>query len=427
VSDVDGTPEPTVPAPVESTGASPAGPRRAKRWQKIVSVVLLVFGFILVPLSAVAIWTHNQLTNTDRYVDTVAPLAENQQIQQAIAKVVVNALFENVDVTKRIESALPKRAKFLGQPIESAARGYATDVTEKVLGTDQFAELWDAANRRAHNQLVALLTDDPSKAPGSVSIDDGKVTLNLGKVVAQVQKRLVDAGLTFLDGVNVPPVATTIAIINTEGLSEARGYVSLLDTLAWVLPVLGVLALIGSALVVPTRRRATIRAAIVLVAACLLTLVLLAVGRSLYLDAATTPNVSKGAAAAVFDILVRNLRYGVITLAVVGVVIGIVAYFVGPSSAAVKARAFASSGIAGARRKAGDLGYQPNAFERFVSAHKRGIELGVAALAFLVLVLWDRPGIGTVIAIAIVALLVVLLVEFLARGAEVETADGGGT
>ena len=57
---------------------------------------------------------------------------------------------------------------------------------------------------------------------------------------------------------------------------------------------------------------------------------LLAIGRSLYLDA----TVNKDAAKAVFDILVRNLRYGVITLAVVGVIVALVAYFAGPSAPA---------------------------------------------------------------------------------------------
>ena len=93
------------------------GPRRAKRWQRILSVVLLVVGFILVPLSAIAIWSHNQLTNTDRYVDTVSPLADNKDIQQTVAAVAVSALFDHADVPQRIESALPKRANFLGQPL----------------------------------------------------------------------------------------------------------------------------------------------------------------------------------------------------------------------------------------------------------------------------------------------------------------------
>jgi hypothetical protein len=414
--------------PTESSPTAPFdGPRRAKRWQRIVSVVLLVLGFILVPLSAVAIWTHNQLTNTDRYVETVSPLASNEDVQRTVATLVVNALFDQINAAKRIEDALPARAEFLGEPIATAMQSYATDTTEKLLASDQFQRLWDVINRRAHDQLVALLTDDADRAGRTFSIEDGQVSLDLDPVIDQVQRRLVDAGLTFLEDVSVPPVQRTIAIINTEGLAEARGYVSILDTLAWVLPVLGVLALIGSALVVPTRRRATIRAALVLVAACSLTLALLAIARSLYLDAATTPNVDEATASAVFDILIRNLRYGIITLAVVGIIVALVAYFVGPSAPAKKARSLASSGISGAREKAGELGYEPNALERFVGAHKRGFELGIAALAVVVLVVWDRPGLGAVLFIAVVALILVGVVQFLARGAASTVAPDNTT
>jgi len=326
----DTEPTPSTPSTTSGDAAEPATPGKAKRWKKIVSIVLLVLGFLLVPLSAVAIWTHNQVTNTDRYVDTVSPLAGNKDIQQVVATRTVDALFANVDVAKEIEDALPKRAKFLGEPVANAMKGYATDVTERILASEQFQQLWDAANRRAHAQLVALLEDDPSKAPGAVSIKDGKITLDLGQVIDKVKTALVDRGLTFLANVDVPPVSRTVTIIDSEGLSSARTYVGILNTLAWVLPLLGVLALAGSAFLVPNRRRGTIRAALVLIAACAFTLVLLAIGRSLYLDA----TVNKDAAQAVFDILVRNLRYGIITLGVVGIIVALVAYFAGPSAPA---------------------------------------------------------------------------------------------
>jgi hypothetical protein len=190
-----------------------------------------------------------------------------------------------------------------------------------------------------------------------------------------------------------------------------------------VLPLLGILAFAASALIVPNRRRATIRSALVLVAACVFMLVLLAIARSFYLDAATTPKVSEGSASAVFDILVRNLRYGVITLGVIGIIIAVVAYFVGPSAPARAARRFAQAGISGARNKAGDLGLQPNPAEEFVGAHKRALEFVIAGLAVLALVLWDRPGIGAVLFIFVVALILVGVVEFMARGALPETAD----
>ncbi len=425
MTDADDT-ETTPAAATQTTseGAPPAaGPPVTKRWQKVTSVILLVIGFILIPLSAVAVWSRNQLTNTDRYVETVSPLAANPDIQQTVATVVVNALFDQVDAESRITGALPKSAKFLGAPLSNAMQGYATDVTERLLASDQFQTLWDNANRAAHAQLDAILTDDSGKAKGALALKDGKVSLDLSQVVTKVQDRLVGAGLTFLKGVDVPPVSASINIIDSKGLSSARSYVSLLETLAWVLPVLGFGALIASALVVRTRRRAAIRAAIVLVAACAFTLVLLAIARSLYLDAATSPNVSRDTASAVFDILVRNLRYGVITVAVVGIIVALVAYFVGPSAPAVKARALASAGISGARHRVGDADAAPSSFEAFVGRHRHGLELSVAGLAVLALVLWNTPGIGTVLFLTVVALILVGFIEFLARGAIPEAAE----
>ena len=54
---------------------SPAPPRRRKgTWRAPVSAVLIVLGCILAPLSVIGIWTANQVSNTNRYVENVSPL-----------------------------------------------------------------------------------------------------------------------------------------------------------------------------------------------------------------------------------------------------------------------------------------------------------------------------------------------------------------
>jgi hypothetical protein len=47
----------------------------------------------------------------------------------------------------------------------------------------------------------------------------------------------------------------------------------------------------------------------------------------------------------------------------------------------------------------------------------------VAGFAVLALVLWDRPGLGAVLLLLIVALVLVGFLEFLARGATPEPTD----
>ena len=179
---------------------------------------------------------------------------ENQDIQQAVAAGGQRLVRPGRPGQADRERA-PERAGFLGEPIANAMRGYATDLTEK-LSRHRFPTLWDNVNRRAARSARRPAHRRPRSRRGRVRDRQGKVTLDLNTGDQEGPGRLVAAGLTFLEEVNVPPVKRTVAIINTEGLAEARGYVSILDTLAWVLPVLGVLALIGSALVVPTRRRA---------------------------------------------------------------------------------------------------------------------------------------------------------------------------
>ena len=45
-----------------------------------------------------AVWARNQVTNTDRYVRTVAPLASDPAIQQAVADQITAQIFTYLDV-----------------------------------------------------------------------------------------------------------------------------------------------------------------------------------------------------------------------------------------------------------------------------------------------------------------------------------------
>src|SRR3954452_16773894 len=78
------------PTQAVDTPTATAAPKRKQhlkngvpRWKRVLAAVLLVIGFLLVPLSALSIWSRNQLLNTDRYVNTVAPLADYADIQAA--------------------------------------------------------------------------------------------------------------------------------------------------------------------------------------------------------------------------------------------------------------------------------------------------------------------------------------------------------
>ena len=68
----------------ERVAAADPGTAGRQRWRTILTVVLIGVGSVLAPLAGVAVWARDHVTNTDRYVRTVAPLARDPAIQRAI-------------------------------------------------------------------------------------------------------------------------------------------------------------------------------------------------------------------------------------------------------------------------------------------------------------------------------------------------------
>ena len=78
----------------------------------MVATLLIVIACILAPLAGVAVWSKNLITNTDRYVTTVAPLARDPAIQAAVADKITAEIFARLDVagiTNQAVDALAER------------------------------------------------------------------------------------------------------------------------------------------------------------------------------------------------------------------------------------------------------------------------------------------------------------------------------
>jgi hypothetical protein len=84
-------------AQVQAAGDRPPQPGGRQRWRTIVASLLIVLGCVLAPLAGVAVWARNQVTNTDRYVTTVAPLARDPAIQAAVADQITAQVFSYID------------------------------------------------------------------------------------------------------------------------------------------------------------------------------------------------------------------------------------------------------------------------------------------------------------------------------------------
>src|SRR5689334_4448941 len=70
----------TAPAVSADVGA-PAARRRRGRGRTVASVALVVIGLVLAPVAIAANWAESQLADTEAFVGTFAPLAQDPAVR----------------------------------------------------------------------------------------------------------------------------------------------------------------------------------------------------------------------------------------------------------------------------------------------------------------------------------------------------------
>lgn len=192
---------------------------------------LVILGSVLAFLSVFAIWIERQALNTDDWVQTSDRLLQNEEIRSAVADYLVDQLYENVDIEKELEDILPGDTKELAGPAAGGLRQVAGQGAEKVLETTTAQNLWEDANRSAHEQLVSVLEDKGE----TVSTEEGTVSLNLGSMITNLADQI---GIGQSIAEKLPPDAGQIEILRSDQLKTAQNIAVAIKGLALVLSIL---------------------------------------------------------------------------------------------------------------------------------------------------------------------------------------------
>jgi len=379
------------------------------RWRRIVAATLLVVGCVLVPVSLSAVWVRNTLLDTDNYVATVGPLAQNSDIQHGVADRITTALFADGKVQKRITDALPARADILAAPISSGLETVTNTAALKLLQSDRFQTLWNNVNRRAHAAVVNVLTGGGSR----VSTKDGSVSLNVEQIFTNVKQRLDKRGITLFDSVQLPAKYQNVVLFQSKALEQAQTGVDLLQTMAWVLPFILLLCFGGAIALSSDRRRTVMRAGIWVAVVVALQLALLSVGRNFYLDAITNAGLRRGSAGAAWDQVTSFLRLAGTTAIAFALVVALAAWVAGPSRWATRVRGLWTNALGGSS----DV--ETGSVAAFVARAKTPLRVAGAVVAVAILIIWNHPKPGTVLGVGILLLAYLAVIEFLGRGASV--------
>ena len=129
-----------------------------------------------------ALWVKRQALETDTWAETSTELLEDESIRDAISDFIVTTIYDNIDVEQEIANALPPNAQILAAPIAGGLRQVAGQAADKALESSKVQALWEDANRRAHERLLALIEDKGEY----VSTTGGTVTLDLTSLVSNV-------------------------------------------------------------------------------------------------------------------------------------------------------------------------------------------------------------------------------------------------
>ena len=263
-------------------------------------------------------WTRNQVTNTDRYVATVSPLASDPAIQDAVADQITAQVLAYIDIqglTTQAVEALASRGlspematqlEAFAVPIANGVQSFTRNQVGKVVESDAFADAWVQANRVAHAELVAALTGEGG---GAVTVENDTVRLNLAAFIETVKARLVESG--FALAARIPEVNASFVLFQSADVTRARSAFNLLNTLGVWLPIITLVLLVLGVYVAKDHRRALVGAGVGVAVAMVVLALALAVFRAVYLDAVPATVLPHDAAAVLYDTIVRFLSPGV--------------------------------------------------------------------------------------------------------------------
>ncbi|MEV6396834.1 hypothetical protein AB0M39_18965 [Streptomyces sp. NPDC051907] len=400
---------------------------RHRRLRLAGASLLLVLAVLLAPITVVATWVNSEVTDVDRYEQTVSPLARDPAVQDLMINRVTDGLVDKIDVRKitdTLADALADRdaprflvdaARALDEELKGGLRTVVHYTVDRVVTSDAFAKAWDTIHRGAHTAAMNVLTGE---GDGALVVKGDTITLNVGTVIEELQKQVI--GVTLVGAEDIPGADKSIVLVRNDHLSEARDAARWLGVVGPWLP-LAVVVLAGLGIwAAPSRRVALMAAAIGTGIMMCGLLVALAVMRQIFLDAIPPAAQSQDAAAVLYDTLVRFLRQAILVSLLVALLTVIACYLYGHGrgAAAVRSAAVRSADTAG--RALARKGLKPGAFGQWLRTHwslTTGVVIGAGGLA---LFLWNYP---TPAAVALVLLLVVVVLVTLGILAATDRAE----
>ncbi|MGA1595231.1 MAG: hypothetical protein ACO4AG_01195 [Candidatus Nanopelagicales bacterium] len=404
----------------ETPAQSTAAPRRIGA-RSIAAVVALILGLGLLPLGTVTYWGNRTVTDSERYIETMGPLAYSEQIQDSLSVFITDKIEEQVDpeaLVNQVFAGLIEEypsLKALVPIVAGAIDSLIAQVVDRLVRSEQFQELWNLANTAAQKSIMAILEGNDA---GPVTLQGDEVVLDISALIDQVKQGLVERGFGAAANISVPETDRQIVLLEAPQLAQIRTIYSLTSPIAASLIWIAVILLVGAVFLARRRPRMAAWAGGGAAVGGLGLVIGLGIGERVFVN--TLENTPFAQASQTFyDQLLKFLYNGAYSLIVIGVIILAVGLYLCGARWAAELRA-------GVNNLASDIAgtIPPGPITNsgaWVASNARWLRVGVAAIFVLIVIIGNDLSVARTIWAAVIALILLALIQVWA--ATTRTAD----
>jgi hypothetical protein len=281
----------------------------------VMAMVLLFLAGVSVVAGFSAIWTRNQLLDTDTWTATSTAIATDPNVQADVAHAIAVEIVASSDVEAAISSALPGPLGQLAGPLTDGATSIVEQAVLQVVRTDAFVAVWEAAVRVTHAEFIADLEGEGR----FTSIDERGLSLDLRAVLESVRTALDQRGITVLDQLDLSGVTVRVLLVDAPGLEKVRSAVGILKASSVAFLVIGAVLLIAGLCLARRRAIAVLSGGVGTLVGVAAVLIVATVGRTRAALQLMGGVLDRAAADAVVDHVTAGLRPLMLSCALLGV------------------------------------------------------------------------------------------------------------
>jgi len=224
------------------------------RTHRVATAVLVVVATVVVFVAVYAVWIRDQVLDAPAWADTSTEVVRDGTVRQALATTLADRLTQDAAARAELAAPLLGDGVDVGDPSGAGATALHQQIERTAyvaLGSAEIQRLWRTANLQAQRELVRILDGGSD----GVEVRGGRVTLDLRELVRELGER---AGLRSSLVDLLPEGTTRIEVLRSSDLTAAQSSVSVVRTLATVLPLLALALWIAALALARGRRRAVL-------------------------------------------------------------------------------------------------------------------------------------------------------------------------